>query len=87
MTNKTLPAAEILDKFDDCNFTLTFLESSLRSLIKSGNVGEAHVDDGLTVVMLELIREYQKLKVAIQNYLLSAAPNTGMAKSDDQHQT
>jgi hypothetical protein len=84
MLTKTPSAAEILDRFDDCNFVLTFIESSLRSLIQSGNIGEQYVDDGLAVLMLGLIRDYQNLKVTVQNCLLSAASDTDMAKPDDQ---
>jgi hypothetical protein len=67
----TLPVTEILDTFDECNNSLIFIESAVRGLVRTGNLNEDNVGDGLSIAMQTLIGEYKKLQADIQNYLSS----------------
>ncbi len=67
MDSTNITKTELLDKFDDCNFALSFLESALRSMFETGNINEAHVSDGLSTILFSLISEYKKVQAQVKS--------------------
>jgi hypothetical protein len=82
MCNNTLPAVEILDNFSECNSSLAFIEASIRGLLRTGNLNEDDVGDGLSFTLQTLMAEYKKLFVDIENYLGSVVLSTFDLASD-----
>lgn len=58
---------ELSDKFDDCNFALSFLESALRSMFETGNINEAHVSEGLSAILFWLVGEYKEVQAQVRD--------------------
>jgi hypothetical protein len=84
MCSNTLPAVEILDNFEECNRSLIYIEASMRSLLRTGDINEDHVGDGLFIIFQILINEYKKLQTDIQSYLGSVVLSTfNVAASND----
>jgi hypothetical protein len=84
MCSNTLPAVEILDNFEECNTSLIFIEASLRCLLRSGNLNEDKVGDGLSFALQSIIDEYKKIQTDIQTYIDSVVLSTfNMAASND----
>lgn len=65
--NPTPTKTELLDKFDDCNFVLSFVESALRSLFETGNINETHVSEGLNAILIWLVGEYKKVQEQVRD--------------------
>lgn len=71
MNIQEISVAELLDRFDQNTYKLIFLESALRGMIHTGNIGEAFVSEGLSNVLLSMIKEQKSLQDDFQKILRS----------------
>lgn len=69
MTKNEIPMVDWIDKFDDSNYRLIFMESALRSMIQDGNIEESDIDEGISLIMRSLIDDYHYLLKIMKDYL------------------
>ena len=76
MNKEEIYVAEWLDKFDESNFTLIFMESAIRSMIQDGNINELYVTEGVSSVLCSLVEDYQQLSKTVKSFFQSLTITT-----------
>lgn len=82
MATKKISVVDWLDKFDESNYTLIFMESALRSMIQDGNIEESFVDDGISNVLRSVIEDYQYLLKVMKDFFQSSTISATLTIKD-----
>jgi hypothetical protein len=92
MSTTTHAMATALDKFDQCNNSLIFFTSAIRSMFETGNVNDPDVDIGIHNYLQTLTKDYQQLQETLQQCQPCNANNAmseteqGLTNKNDKEQ-